>query len=105
MRRPLDAGDVEQGGREVDVEDGLGQLRSRVEAGAPNEERHLDVELRRVEQASEYNAAPSKPPDFTNLERQALSLDDAELAEVVAVVGGVDDVRVVQLAHLSQLAV
>ena len=41
----------------------------------------------------------------TYLEGQALPLDDAELAEVVAVVGGVDDVGVVQLPHLSQLAV
>ena len=39
------------------------------------------------------------------LEGQALPLDDAELAEVVPVVGGVDDVRVVQLPHLCQLAV
>ena len=39
------------------------------------------------------------------LEGQALPLDDPELAEVVAVVGGVDDVGVVQLPHLSQLAV
>ena len=39
------------------------------------------------------------------LEREALALDDAELAEVVPVVGGVDDVRVVQLPHLGQLAV
>ena len=40
-----------------------------------------------------------------DLEGQALALDDAELAEVVPVVGGVDDVRVVQLPHLGQLAV
>ena len=39
------------------------------------------------------------------LEGEALALDDAELAEVVPVVGGVDDVRVVQLPHLGQLAV
>ena len=41
----------------------------------------------------------------TYLEREALALDDAELAKVVPVVGGVDDVRVVQLPHLGQLAV
>ena len=39
------------------------------------------------------------------LEGEALALDDAELAEVVPVVGGVDDVRVLQLPHLCQLAV
>ena len=39
------------------------------------------------------------------LEGEALALDDAELAEVVPVVGGVDDIRVVQLPHLGQLAV
>ena len=42
---PLDAGDVEHGGREVDVEHGLGPLRPGREAGPPHEERHLDVEL------------------------------------------------------------
>ena len=42
---PVDAGNVEDGGREVDVEDGLGAPRAGREAGAAHEERHLDVEL------------------------------------------------------------
>ena len=42
---PVYAGNVEDGGREVDVEDGLGAPRAGREAGAAHEERHLDVEL------------------------------------------------------------
>ena len=42
---PVDARNVEDGGREVDVEDGLGAPRAGREAGAAHEERHLDVEL------------------------------------------------------------
>uniref|UniRef100_A0A8W7P9T3 Uncharacterized protein n=1 Tax=Anopheles coluzzii TaxID=1518534 RepID=A0A8W7P9T3_ANOCL len=39
------------------------------------------------------------------LEREAFALDQPELAEMVAVVGRVDDVRVVQLAECLQLLV
>jgi hypothetical protein len=39
------------------------------------------------------------------LERERLALDEAELAEVVPVVGRVHDVRVVQLAERLQLLV
>ena len=42
---PVDAGNVEDGGREVDVEDGLGAPRAGRKSGAAHEERHLDVEL------------------------------------------------------------
>ena len=51
---PLDAGDVEHGGREVDVQHGLGPLRAGREAGTPNEERHLDVELGRERKESRW---------------------------------------------------
>ena len=47
VRGPLHAGNVEDGGREVDVEDGLAPLRPGREAGTPDEERNLDVELGR----------------------------------------------------------
>lgn len=53
------------------------------DAGPPYQERHSHVEL----------------------ERETLPFDQAKLAEMVAVIGRVDDVRVVQLAQIFQLLV
>ena len=52
---PVDAGNVEDGGREVDVEDGLGAPRAGREAGAAHEERHFDVELDKGENSVSAN--------------------------------------------------
>lgn len=56
---------------------------ARFDARPPYQERHSHVEL----------------------ERETLPFDQAKLAEMVAVVGRVDDVRVVQLAQIFQLLV
>lgn len=83
MRRLVYAGHGEESGREVNIEHGLRPDRPGVKAWAADEKRDLDVDLK----------------------REAFTFDDAKLAQVVAVVGRVDDVRVVQLAQVGKLSV
>ena len=73
----MDSGKVEEGRCEVDVDDRLEGRRRPLDAGASNDERDLGVDV----------------------EGERLALDEAELSEVVAVVGRVEDVGVVQLSQ------
>ena len=78
-----DPRDVQEGRGDVNVEDGLLADGSRLESRTPDEIGNLDV----------------------HVEGEGLALDQAELPQVVAVVRGVDDVRVLQLAQAGQLVV
>ena len=83
MIRGRQSGNVQEGGSEVDVEDGFPPDGAGFESGATDEERHLDV----------------------HVEGEGLALDEAELPQVVAVVRCVEDVRVLKLVQTGELVV
>ena len=74
-------GNIEERRRQVDVEDWLSPDGARLDPRPANKERDLGV----------------------HFEGEGLALDQTELAEVVAVVGRVKDVSVVQLSYSRQL--
>lgn len=83
MRRFFNPRNVEESRCEIDVEDRILANGSPPDPGSTHEVRNLDVHFK----------------------GEGLALDDPELAEVVAVVRGIEDVSVVQLTKGVQLFV